>query len=210
MRRLLCTTVTGLILLGGTVTAAQAAAGPSDPGYDPGYDPGSAQLQADPAWQGMTDPADIPPPPPGPRPMPPGAGRPVPLPMPVPPGPGRPVPPPMPLPPPSVRPPFPGVRQLTLSVARAYGPFTQPRTVWLSCSPVRGTHPNPYAACRELTPAQGNPAFVSVVSPIFCSRIYQPVTARAYGSWNGRYIRFQRTYPNSCELRRATGLVFAF
>lgn len=198
-------TVTGLSLLGGVATAAQAATGPGDPGYDPGYGsghgPSSAQAQVDPAWQGPAVPDGLQPPPPGPMPhgpMPHGAGRPVP-------------PPPVPRPPVGPpRPPYPGVRQLTLSVARAYGPFSQPRTVSLSCGPARGTHPNPVAACAQLYPAQGNPAYVASVSPVFCPRLHQPVRASAYGFWNGRPVRFQQTYPNFCELRRATGGVFVF
>jgi Subtilisin inhibitor-like len=40
--------------------------------------------------------------------------------------------------------------------------------------------------------------------------IYQPVTAKATGTWRGQPIDFSQTYPNRCTLESETGSVFKF
>ncbi|MFJ2030909.1 SSI family serine proteinase inhibitor [Streptosporangium sp. NPDC087985] len=160
--------------------------------------------------------------PPRPRPIPPRP-RPIP-PRPLPPWPypgwpqGYPLPPyPYPIPPRPIPPlPYPGpigqpaVQELLLTVTRTVGPQSGTRSVRLGCSPPRGTHPRAFEACAELTPAQGNPAAVAPIIGVFCSQLYEPVRATANGVWNGRYIRFDRTYSNPCMMHNATRDVFSF
>ncbi|MFJ5516673.1 SSI family serine proteinase inhibitor [Streptomyces griseoluteus] len=46
-------------------------------------------------------------------------------------------------------------------------------------------------------------------SDTLCPLIHAPVRASAHGRWNGRRIDGERTHGNACELRTATGDVFA-
>ncbi|MGC5011445.1 SSI family serine proteinase inhibitor [Streptosporangium sp. DT93] len=109
--------------------------------------------------------------------------------------------------PPIVVPPLIGPlqRELTLAVSERGGT----RRVRLWCAPIRGTHPRPAEACGVLGRAQGDPA--SIRPPWRgCPQYYDAVTATATGTWDGRFIRYSRTFSNKCEMYAATGPVFAF
>ncbi|MFF3438833.1 SSI family serine proteinase inhibitor [Streptosporangium sp. NPDC002721] len=129
---------------------------------------------------------------------------------------GQPIPPwPIPIPPRPIpippRPPFdgptfgPNTKRLTLTVTHR----GRTRTVRLGCMPLSGAHPYGAQACMLLGRARGNPAYIRLPWAA-CPRHYDPITVSAHGIWNGRYIRYQRTFSNYCELRAATGAVFSF
>ncbi|WP_436760609.1 SSI family serine proteinase inhibitor [Streptosporangium sp. V21-05] len=99
----------------------------------------------------------------------------------------------------------PYARRLTLTVEK-YG---RVRTVRLGCTPTYGTHPRGPEACVMLSRAQGDPAYVRLPW-VGCSQQYDPVSVSADGTWNDHYIRYRRTFDNPCELRAATGAIFAF
>lgn len=129
---------------------------------------------------------------------------------PGPPYPGEPVPiVPIPIRPIGVKPPF-RVRALVLTFA--YGEDATPvaRHSLLMCDPPRGTHPDPFAACEALIPVGGDPAALTPLPGVICPTHYDPVTVTATGSWDGRFIHFERTYGNACSLYAETGPVFSF
>lgn len=97
---------------------------------------------------------------------------------------------------------------LLLSVNPGTSPGTG-RTAMLDCNPPGGTHPNAAAACADLQAAHGNVHAVRGNHHL-CPEIYQPVTAQATGTWEGRQINFTATYPNECHLHTSTGAVFQF
>ena len=43
-----------------------------------------------------------------------------------------------------------------------------------------------------------------------CVLLYQPVTASVTGTWHGREVRWTHRFGNTCEMRRATGVLFQF
>ncbi|MEU8385132.1 SSI family serine proteinase inhibitor [Streptosporangium sp. NPDC048865] len=183
-RRLLCLAVAGLFQLSGTAVAS-AAPPPLDPG---------------PGWQEETRPsprsAE-----PGPR-----VTRPLPLPF----HPGGPAPgvrgPAEPFP--DVRPPY-NARALVLSLARGSKPLPVAGHALLLCDRPGGTHPDAVRACEALAEVRGDPARLRPRTGVACTLQYDPVTVTASGIWNSRFIRFERTYGNSCALRAATGGIFA-
>ncbi|NGN68667.1 protease inhibitor [Streptomyces sp. A7024] len=83
------------------------------------------------------------------------------------------------------------------------------RGVLLNCPSGIGNHPAGPHACAALERAAGDPDRLAP-EPRPCSREYDPVTATAYGTWQGRAVRWERTYANSCELDVRTGPVFRF
>ncbi|MFF5206502.1 SSI family serine proteinase inhibitor [Streptosporangium sp. NPDC000396] len=101
-------------------------------------------------------------------------------------------------------------KQLVLTVTRAGGALSAQQSVQLTCDPAYGTHPRATEACAELALAQGDPALIRPLSGVACTQQYDPVTATATGLWNGRAIRFERTFGNACLMSNATGSVFAF
>ncbi|MFF5211879.1 SSI family serine proteinase inhibitor [Streptosporangium sp. NPDC000396] len=88
---------------------------------------------------------------------------------------------------------------------------TQPLgTATLACDPDGGTHVNSTTACDQLRRAGGRIGRIPE-DPGMCTREYAPVRLSATGTWNGRKIRYERTYPNRCTAVRATGgVLFAF
>lgn len=184
-----------------------------------------------PPWGQPTPPRPLPPRPLPPRPIPPRPPwgqpippRPIPIPPPLPPRPprppwGEPIPPrPIPIPPrppivtpPIVAPPWgpsiggPYAKHLTLTIEKQ----GRTRTVRLGCAPVYGSHPRGPEACALLGRAQGNPIYVRLPFTA-CPLHYDPVTVSATGTWNGRYVRYRRTFSNQCALRAATGAIFSF
>ncbi|MEU8385504.1 SSI family serine proteinase inhibitor [Streptosporangium sp. NPDC048865] len=211
MRCILGLATAGLVLLGGTAAAdAQPPRHPSDlSAAGPVVDPPPWPPRPEPAFTPRPRPTLEPPDPdlPWVRPIPP---RPT-----LPPGPpwGKPIPPrPIPIPP---RPPIgdppwgptidgPRAKRLTLTVSWQ----GRVRTIRLGCNPVYGTHPYAAQACALLGRAQGNPAYIRLPW-VGCPRQYDPVTVSATGTWNGRPVRYRRTFTNQCEVRAATGAVFS-
>ncbi|WP_430779850.1 SSI family serine proteinase inhibitor [Actinoplanes sp. G11-F43] len=83
------------------------------------------------------------------------------------------------------------------------------KTVRLTCGPVGGGHPKAGEACATLRGIGGNPAKLKGGDSL-CVLLYRPVTARLKGTWRGKVVNWQRTYGNSCEMGRATGVLFQF
>jgi hypothetical protein len=81
--------------------------------------------------------------------------------------------------------------------------------VTLRCDPPGGAHPKPYAACRTLRTVDGHPARLKPARTM-CTMIYAPITAQMAGKWRGRKISWSETYGNTCEMTRATGVLFRF
>jgi subtilisin inhibitor-like len=81
--------------------------------------------------------------------------------------------------------------------------------VKLRCDPDGGAHPKPIQACDALTKVGGRPDRLRPAR-IMCMLIYAPVTAEITGTWKGRRIDWSKTYGNSCEMSRATGVLFRF
>ena len=81
--------------------------------------------------------------------------------------------------------------------------------VTLTCNPAGGAHPKPAKACATLTKAGGRPGKIKP-SPTICTLEYAPITAEVEGTWKDRTVRWSKTFPNRCDLTRATGVLFAF
>ena len=81
--------------------------------------------------------------------------------------------------------------------------------VTLRCDPPGGAHPKPAAACRTLRAVGGRPARIKPARTM-CTMIYAPITAQVTGKWRGKKISWSRTYGNTCEMTRATGVLFRF
>lgn len=64
------------------------------------------------------------------------------------------------------------------------------------------------AACAALERVGGNPARLSVRTDTSCTMEYDPVTVRAWGTWDGKKYLYSRTFPNGCRLGAETGPVF--
>lgn len=95
---------------------------------------------------------------------------------------------------------------LLLSVTPRNGPVM---SALLFCDPPGGLHPNPTAACADITIAQGDfTKLPGIGERLVCADVYDPVVATAFGWWRNRLTWFTRTYPNMCELYGATGPVF--
>ena len=83
------------------------------------------------------------------------------------------------------------------------------RTSLLACGPDAGTHPQPDAACEAISDAEGDfHAIDRVAGP--CPLIFDPVTVRAAGVFDGRPVDYAETFSNTCVAANATGGVFAF
>jgi hypothetical protein len=96
--------------------------------------------------------------------------------------------------------------KLTLGVIADAGWAT---AVLLRCSPPGGGHPSPAKACAALKAAGGDPAKLRSAA-VMCTLQYAPVTASITGTWKGKKVRWTRTFGNTCELARATGVIFQF
>lgn len=79
----------------------------------------------------------------------------------------------------------------------------------LGCDPVSGPPPKAAQACATFRRVDGHPGRIKPAR-IMCMLIYAPIRADVTGTWRGRRIRWSRTYGNTCEMTRATGVVFAF
>jgi hypothetical protein len=81
--------------------------------------------------------------------------------------------------------------------------------VELDCDPVGGGHPHGTQACATLDAAGGDPERIPPTLNL-CTMIYAPIVAEASGTWHGTTVRWRHRYGNSCEMRRATGVLFDF
>lgn len=81
--------------------------------------------------------------------------------------------------------------------------------VTLECAPVGGRHPAGAKACATLAAAGGDPDRIPPAHTM-CMLIYAPVVAEVSGTWHGRSVAWRHRYGNTCEMRRATGVVFDF
>ena len=81
--------------------------------------------------------------------------------------------------------------------------------VTLTCDPLGGAHPKAAKACAALKKTGGRPAKLKPAKTM-CTLEYAPITAEIEGTWKGRTVSWSKTFPNTCQLTRATGVVFAF
>jgi Subtilisin inhibitor-like len=76
--------------------------------------------------------------------------------------------------------------------------------------PAGGSHPNPAAACEQLSEADGRIEDIPE-DPGPCTREFNPVILAASGTWYGQERRFEREFANRCVGIRATGgVIFDF
>ncbi|WP_199546898.1 SSI family serine proteinase inhibitor [Streptomyces sp. N35] len=95
-----------------------------------------------------------------------------------------------------------------LGVMEGDGAFGDLQGRLLRCPPGKGNgHPNAGAACRALTKAKGE---IGAIKPqdVACPMIYKPVTAVAYGMWDGTRRIYAKSFSNDCVMGAATGKVF--
>jgi len=97
---------------------------------------------------------------------------------------------------------------LVLTVTEGEVASTADRMATLTCNPTGGSHPMAAQVCSALTVVQGAPQMLDADGAIMCTRIYQPVTATMFGIANGRFVDYQHTFGNACEMRAATGSLF--
>ncbi|MFE5096436.1 SSI family serine proteinase inhibitor [Streptomyces sp. NPDC056638] len=84
------------------------------------------------------------------------------------------------------------------------------RGVALFCPPAPDAHhPHAAAACAAIDRAEGDLDALPG-SPRLCIEGYDPVTATATGTWDGRPVSWQRTFPDACVMDAVTGPVFRF
>ena len=81
--------------------------------------------------------------------------------------------------------------------------------VVLTCNPVGGVHPKAAKACAVLKKVGGKPHKLKP-APTLCTLEYAPITARIEGVWKGRTLNWSKTFSNTCDLTRTTGVLFAF
>ncbi|MCP3798927.1 subtilase-type protease inhibitor [Allokutzneria sp. A3M-2-11 16] len=96
----------------------------------------------------------------------------------------------------------------TLELMLVHG--DQVRRTTLTCQPHGGTHPEAAAACADLQQAQGNFANLPGVKDKTCTMEYNPVDAKAMGTWRGAPVEFNRHFGNPCTVNAMTGPVFRF
>ncbi|MEU9140677.1 SSI family serine proteinase inhibitor [Streptomyces sp. NPDC048404] len=81
------------------------------------------------------------------------------------------------------------------------------RGVLLLCDPPRG-HAHAALACRQLAAAGGDIGRIPRRAGAMCPMLYAPVTASAYGVWDGRRVGYTHAFSNSCVMGAGTGAVF--
>jgi hypothetical protein len=96
--------------------------------------------------------------------------------------------------------------RLTLSYTAEAG---YAAAVKLDCGPVGGGHPKGAQACRTLDAAGGDPDKIPPAHTL-CYLVYAPIDAEMAGTWRGKAVHWQHHYGNICEMRRDTGVLFAF
>jgi hypothetical protein len=83
----------------------------------------------------------------------------------------------------------------------------EPRTYQLTCDPDGGDHPDPARACARLGAVEGR---IGELRPGRrpCGWTYRPYKVDVRGSWQGRNVSFNGTYPNPCLAKSAGGGLF--
>jgi len=79
----------------------------------------------------------------------------------------------------------------------------------LRCEPTGGTHAQAADACALLVSVDGDFDALEAPAGSVCPAIYDPVAVTAKGQWRGAPVDHVREFTNGCELRAATGPVFA-
>ncbi|MEU0516590.1 SSI family serine proteinase inhibitor [Streptosporangium sp. NPDC006007] len=100
-----------------------------------------------------------------------------------------------------------GRSSLTLSLSVAGGPA---KTISLRCDRDDGVHPSPVTACGMIRRVGGDLSRLTYDIDMICGEEYVPHTVSALGTWEGRPVRFDRTYDNRCEMTALTGPLFFF
>ncbi|WP_062357259.1 SSI family serine proteinase inhibitor [Herbidospora yilanensis] len=85
-----------------------------------------------------------------------------------------------------------------------------PTAAKLFCDPDGGTHTTPTQACDLLRPVRGDLGRLTHGPGQICTKEYLPHRVTAVGVWEGKPIRYARTFGNRCEMIAATGAVFTF
>ncbi|MCU7730113.1 subtilase-type protease inhibitor [Actinoplanes sp. KI2] len=98
---------------------------------------------------------------------------------------------------------------LVLAVLPADPGGVPPRLATLECDPDGGSYAAAGSACDDLRLVDGDIAALTDDGGI-CTRVYQPVTAIAVGTWEGNPVAYRETFSNRCVLLHATGDVFDF
>lgn len=97
--------------------------------------------------------------------------------------------------------------ELTLAYMADAGYAT---AVVLRCSPkIGGSHPKPVQACKLLKNIHGQMNRL-IPGRSMCMMLYAPITAEITGRWQGKKIKWSKKYGNTCEMTRATGVLFTF
>jgi hypothetical protein len=81
--------------------------------------------------------------------------------------------------------------------------------VKLDCNPPGGPHPEAAQACEVLRSTGADPGRIKPAQ-VMCMMLYAPVTAQITGTWRGGRVKWSHRYGNSCEMTRATGVLFKF
>lgn len=80
----------------------------------------------------------------------------------------------------------------------------------LSCPPDGGSHPNPAAACEQLSKVDGRIEGIPEDSGP-CTLEFNPVILAASGTWNGEPRYYKQEFSNRCVAVRTTGgVIFDF
>jgi hypothetical protein len=96
---------------------------------------------------------------------------------------------------------------LRLAVTRGEAGADGTRGVLLLCDPPRG-HAHAARACGQLAAAGGDISRFPRRPGVMCPMLYAPVTATAYGEWDGRRVDYTHAFSNSCIMGAETGAVF--
>jgi hypothetical protein len=97
---------------------------------------------------------------------------------------------------------------LYVTVTRGEARSSDTRGTLLLCDPPQG-HAHAVKACEELRTAEGDISRIPPRADVLCPLVYAPVTAAAYGEWNGRPVAYTHTFSNSCAMGAETESVFA-
>lgn len=84
------------------------------------------------------------------------------------------------------------------------------KDVFLGCRPTGGNHPDAALACDALHDAGGDFDKLKGDPDAICTTEYDPVTAKAEGTYNEVPVSWEKEFGNACELNARTTPVFAF
>lgn len=78
----------------------------------------------------------------------------------------------------------------------------------LRCGPAGGSHPAATSACAQIDRVDGDLSQLDARPQTVCTLEYDPVTATARGTWEGKIVNYHETFPNRCAMYSYTGSVF--